>query len=131
MTKETAQSKPFTVYWELIIARKPELSCVRLMQRRGDAECPIQDHMFKVSGDARKYFVEQTRACVDVEQHHEVESSAISDIYYDPKSLELTVNFRQGHTYTYQDVPQGVVTEFLAAPSQGKFFNNVIKQLYG
>lgn len=60
-----------------------------------------------------------------------IESSAISSIRYDPKSLTLDIEFRSsGETYRYFEVPQEEYQEFLGAVSKGAYLNLRIKPRY-
>lgn len=60
-----------------------------------------------------------------------VDSSAIDSIEYDPKTEDLKVRFRGGSVwYTYPNVPADVVTEFMDAPSKGRYLAYVIKPQY-
>ena len=53
----------------------------------------------------------------------EVASSAIAAIGYDVRSCTLLVRFTSGETYGYLDAPVGLLAEFIAAPSKGRFFH--------
>lgn len=55
-------------------------------------------------------------------------STAISFIGYQNGILILT--FQSGGTYRYDNVPEGVYKEMLAAPSKGKFYHERIKDRY-
>lgn len=57
-------------------------------------------------------------------------SSHIHGILYNTESQVLRVRFQNGTEYEYAEVPQPVVTAFVAAESLGKFFNNCIKFNY-
>jgi len=57
-----------------------------------------------------------------------VESDAIEEVGFD--SGELFVRFRDGGTYVYFVVPEGVFQAFLAADSLGTFLNREIKPYY-
>jgi len=60
-----------------------------------------------------------------------VESSAISSIFYDPKSETLDIEFKgSGETYRYFDVPNDEYQELLRAPSKGAYLNSQIKPKY-
>jgi len=60
----------------------------------------------------------------------ESESSVIEHFEHDEETLQLTVKFRSGKSYTYQKVPQEVADAFAAADSHGRFFNENIKGQY-
>lgn len=57
----------------------------------------------------------------------EVESSNVARVAYDPSARLLLVEFRTGARFSYAAVPPETYAEFLAAPSQGKFFAARIK----
>ena len=58
------------------------------------------------------------------------ESKCVADISYDPESQEMTVEFQQRGTYKYQNVPLDEYVDFQSAGSQGKYFNNYIRDRY-
>ncbi|MBW8036735.1 MAG: KTSC domain-containing protein, partial [Planctomycetes bacterium] len=51
-----------------------------------------------------------------------VESTNIWEIGYDAENRKLWIRFNEGGTYTYDDFPPEMWTEFQAASSKGKFF---------
>lgn len=57
-------------------------------------------------------------------------SSEIEWIGYDVKRNMLQVEFIAGGTYQYESVPSSVYTEFLSAPSHGRFFETEVKGRY-
>lgn len=59
-----------------------------------------------------------------------VTSSAIVSLGYDASSETLEVEFTGGSVYRYDDVPESVYREFLAADSKGTFLNAHIKHAY-
>jgi hypothetical protein len=59
-----------------------------------------------------------------------INSSMISWADYDGTKKELEITFTTGSVYTYFDVPKQIYDLFLKAPSQGKFFNQEIKNEY-
>jgi predicted nuclease of predicted toxin-antitoxin system len=60
-----------------------------------------------------------------------VDSSAISSIFYDPKSQTLDIEFRtSGETYRYFEVPDDEYQGLLMAPSKGAYLNSQIKSKY-
>jgi hypothetical protein len=59
---------------------------------------------------------------------HEVESSNIASIGYDPETQTLEIEFKRGGVYQYSDVPADVWEAFQAAESKGKFFHAEIKK---
>ena len=59
------------------------------------------------------------------------ESSAVSDVSYNPENDELYITFNSGATnYTYFNVPFSAVIELTSADSVGKAFHKVIKNKY-
>lgn len=58
------------------------------------------------------------------------ESSNISRIGYDEDSQVLYVEFKNGSTYQYFDVPETVFEQMKAAPSKGSFVAQVLKGTY-
>ncbi len=60
----------------------------------------------------------------------EVESTAISEIDYDPEVAKLLVRFASGERYVYVGVPGEVCRSFLEAESKGRFFQAEIRDRY-
>lgn len=54
-------------------------------------------------------------------------SSNIERFKYDSKSCILTVEFKNGGTYNYFDLPESVFTAMCAAPSKGQYLAQHIK----
>jgi hypothetical protein len=59
-----------------------------------------------------------------------VNSSNVATIGYDPATLVLEVEFRNGGVYQYFDVPESVYQALMSSDSVGGFVNTVIKQGY-
>lgn len=59
-----------------------------------------------------------------------VTSSNLASIGYDPGSLMLEVEFKDGSVYQYFDVSETVYQEFMRAGSKGQFLNANIKHSY-
>ncbi len=57
-------------------------------------------------------------------------STEIEWIGYEHKKKMLQVEFIAGGTYQYESVPELIYTEFLNAPSHGKFFEAHVKGKY-
>lgn len=55
-----------------------------------------------------------------------VESSLIQAVDYKPEERTLEVSFTSGATYRYDNVPQEVYDELLAADSKGRYFRQHI-----
>ena len=55
------------------------------------------------------------------------DSSNIARYKYDDKMRILTVEFKNGGTYNYYDVQQGVFEQMKNAPSKGEFLARNIK----
>jgi hypothetical protein len=60
-----------------------------------------------------------------------VKSSSLLEIGYDPTEQKLEVKFQSGRVYQYFGVPRASYEAFMAAESKGRFFNDLIKDLYG
>ena len=56
----------------------------------------------------------------------DVESSVIRSIRYEATERRLSVTFRAGTVYRYEDVPEAEYEAFLAAESKGRFFTNPV-----
>ncbi len=56
-----------------------------------------------------------------------VDSSSVRTVAYDPATFELEVEFRNGRSYRYQQVPVAAYRLLLQAPSIGEFVNKQIK----
>ena len=61
---------------------------------------------------------------------HQTLSTCVADIFYDPETFELTVQFVERGTYKYTDVPMKEYVDFSLASSQGKYFNFYIRNQY-
>lgn len=59
------------------------------------------------------------------------ESSMIQSSSYDTQSLELTVTFHGGNTYSYTGVTESDYNSFVNAESTGKGFNEYIRKYEG
>ena len=57
-------------------------------------------------------------------------SSTIQTATYYPKKQYLTVSFKSGSTYSYDDVPFKVIMAWRLAPSAGSFFYYKIRTIY-
>lgn len=60
----------------------------------------------------------------------QVTSSTIARIGYDAESLLLRIEFLNGTTYEYFDIPATVHAELMGSPSIGKYFNTAIRGHY-
>lgn len=56
-----------------------------------------------------------------------VESNAIFDVEYDPKTRILAQVFKNGRIYQYGDVSQEEIHAYQLASSKGTFFNKEIR----
>ena len=65
------------------------------------------------------------RSITRIKQRVRLDSSAIEAVKYDQKRQTLDVEFREGHSYRYMDVPEFVYRELLNAKSAGVFWNAV------
>ena len=59
-----------------------------------------------------------------------VDSSNIAAIGYDCELSELFVQYKNGMTYKYKEVPTNIYESFLKAESKGKFMNEEVKPFY-
>lgn len=59
-----------------------------------------------------------------------VDSSNIAAIGYDDELYELFVQYKNGMTYKYKEVPANIYESFLKAESKGKFMNEEVKPFY-
>ena len=59
-----------------------------------------------------------------------IQSSAIAAVGYDRKSQTLRLQYTNGRTYEYLDVPPEMHRELLNAESAGEFVNLEIKPNY-
>lgn len=60
-----------------------------------------------------------------------VSSTAVADVKYDPKTQDLDIRYVGGDIYyTFPNVPEDVFTEFMDAPSKGRYLAYVIKPQY-
>jgi hypothetical protein len=60
----------------------------------------------------------------------DVDSTAISQIDYDPERAKLFVRFMSGERYVYVGVPGDVHRSFVEADSKGRFFQSQIRDRY-
>jgi hypothetical protein len=58
------------------------------------------------------------------------ESSNIARFRYVKESLMLTVEFKNGVSYNYYDVPEAVFERMKTAPSKGRFLAQYVKGAY-
>jgi hypothetical protein len=58
-------------------------------------------------------------------KRYSVDSSNVASIGYDPATVTLEVEFKNGSIYQYFDVPEAVFQEFINAPSKGKFLATI------
>jgi hypothetical protein len=59
-----------------------------------------------------------------------VSSSNVSSIGYDPDIQTLEVEFLNGGTYQYMNVPQNVFDELMVSSSKGSYLSRNVKNLY-
>ena len=57
-------------------------------------------------------------------------SSVIRRFVYDEAARRLRIVFVSGDVYEYEEVPPGVIADFRAAPSKGRFFGPHIRDRY-
>ena len=61
---------------------------------------------------------------------NQIQSSNIVKTTYDVQLNTLLVEFKNGLTYEYEQVPLQTYTQFRMAESQGKFFSSKIVKTY-
>jgi hypothetical protein len=59
-----------------------------------------------------------------------VASRNIAYVGYDQEKLLLLVQFRNGRTYEYYNVPEEVYAHLMGSQSLGKYFENFIRRRY-
>lgn len=60
----------------------------------------------------------------------EIKSGNIKSIDYNPDAKTLSVRFAQGQTYHYDQVPQHVYDQMMAAPSTGSYFYKHVRNSF-
>lgn len=60
----------------------------------------------------------------------QVKSSNLKSVGHDPEQSILEVEFKSGAVYQYEEVPEDVYQDMLAAESVGKYFNTQVKGSY-
>lgn len=58
------------------------------------------------------------------------ESTSIESFGYEENGRRLFIRFRGGWVYSFNGVPQTLLSDLHAAPSKGDFFANFIKNVY-
>ena len=61
---------------------------------------------------------------------HEVEASNVKSIGYETATATLSVEYKSGYKYEYENVPANIFDELLESVSKGKYMNQVIKGQY-
>lgn len=61
---------------------------------------------------------------------YKVDSSAIKEIGYSPKSRVMSITFQSGGTYYYDEVPSWQFERLMRANSVGKYYHKNIKGKY-
>lgn len=57
-------------------------------------------------------------------------SSNIEKVLYDDTSKDMTIEFKQGYSYIYKNVPSHIFEAFQTEPSAGKYFHRAIRNNY-
>jgi len=60
----------------------------------------------------------------------QVDSSAIESVEYVKKKKDLDVQFTDGTSRVYHNLPEKIYQEFLLAKSKGRYFNYNIRDIY-
>ena len=96
----------------------------------------IGDQTIKIVASSSKWIKEAKRSKPEdvaealSENWHDVDSSFIQAIAYDPASRMLSIRLTKGGVYVFDDVPKKVFKEFLNSGSKGRYFNEIIKKRY-
>lgn len=61
---------------------------------------------------------------------HDVASSSLSRVAYEPNSMVMSVEFHNGTVYEYFDIPQTLFEQLVAAGSAGQFLVQNVKGSY-
>lgn len=61
---------------------------------------------------------------------HQVNSSNIAAVRYDPETQAVYVKFLNGSTYAYKGVPEHEFENLRTAPSVGSYLNRNYKNVY-
>jgi hypothetical protein len=59
-----------------------------------------------------------------------VNSSAILSVGYDVNSRRMKIQFQQGHSYDFCNVPQNIYDGLMRAASKGVYYNDNIKDRF-
>lgn len=57
-----------------------------------------------------------------------VSSSNLASVGYEPESMILEIEFRNGGIYQYFNIPESVYSGLMSADSHGKYFDAYIKK---
>jgi len=57
-------------------------------------------------------------------------SSAIDAVGYDKDRQQMFIKFKQGDTYTFCRVPEGIYQGLLSANSKGRYYDDFIKDKF-
>lgn len=104
------------------------------LEMRGDSELEVKFEGLRprTSPNAEPYTIRFEGTCKltseAVINKVPVSSSNLAAVGYDPKSLILEVDFLNGSTYQYYDVPPYHYEGLMNAPSHGKYLDAHIKK---
>jgi hypothetical protein len=59
-----------------------------------------------------------------------IKSTMLRQYSYDCKNHTLSLTFMNGKLYKFYSVPMSIIEGFIKTKSQGKYFNNIIKNNY-
>ena len=62
--------------------------------------------------------------------HEPVESSAVATVGYSKRLRALEIEFRDGLTYRYLEVPRVIHQQLMSAESKARFYNHYIRGKY-
>jgi hypothetical protein len=57
-----------------------------------------------------------------------VQSSNLCSVGYDPDTLTLEIEFKEGNIYQYYGVPESLYVDLMSAGSKGSFFHYNIRK---
>jgi hypothetical protein len=61
----------------------------------------------------------------------QLKSSNLDSAEYDAETRQMTIRFKGGTVYTYEDVDQATYDGLMTAPSPGSYFVSKIRDVFG
>ena len=90
----------------------------------------MQNNWYKLAQEEKEENIENDIDFLLKDPWEPVDSSFILSIAYYKNSDILEIKMKNGKKYTFMGVPENIYEEFKAAPSKGKFFNEIIKKRF-